>query len=504
VADSNEHWDKLVNARSDELINEIYQGLLGRLPDKASLEHYSAKLSKSQDLGPLLSDVADSNEHWDKLVNARSDELINEIYQGLLGRLPDETSLGHYSAKLSKSQDLGSILSDVAGSNEHWNKLLKARSGEMVRNMYLGSLGREPEDSAKKHYAGKLIQTDDFVSVLAEINRSDEQWRRQIALHSTDLLNTIYRSLLKRDPDPSGLEEYIKIISEPDGLRKVLVKIIMSEEFKKQFSSDLLTDVESARKVVFLHIQKTAGTSMQNMLKGRFAGKIYFEHGDTLKDRSHEELLKYSIFAGHFNYDSLQFISDQPLSIFTFVREPKARLISLYYFWRAHNPTAPSFHDAMQLANELNLERFFEHYLGVNDPDLLNHMTWAVMGQVKWVEWTTLLNQKMSPKQRVTILTRTIRPAIRERLKEFAWVGLQEDFDNSLINLCRVLDWPPFNSVRADHSLNKLTKEHPDFKKEISKEPVSLEAETILNQFIELDMILYEEAKLLYEGRKKM
>ena len=95
------------------------------------------------------------------------------------------------------------------------------------------------------------------------------------------------------------------------------------------------------------------------MLVESFGGKVYHKHSDVLHLHSPAELCTYSVFAGHFNHDSLAFIPRRKLSIFTLVREPKQRLLSLYNFWRAHDPNAPGFHERMRLANDLDLETFY-------------------------------------------------------------------------------------------------------------------------------------------------
>ncbi|MGA2227357.1 MAG: sulfotransferase family 2 domain-containing protein, partial [Syntrophobacteraceae bacterium] len=256
--------------------------------------------------------------------------------------------------------------------------------------------------------------------------------------------------------------------------------------------------------LVFLHIQKTAGTSMQNHLRDCFGQKeFYSEHSDSLYIHSPAELSTYDVFAGHFNYDSLRFIPRRTLSIFTFVREPRQRLISLYHFLRAHESGHPNFvsEGTMELANRLLIEEFFENPEIRKDYGFWNNMCWAVMGQLQWREWMSLLTTEKDETAVADILDSAIRPAIIERLKEFMFIGLQEDFDRSVQALFRIIEKQPPAKVRADHSLEKLMLTEPDFKRKMEKQPVTLRVNTALDGLIQLDNIVYEEAQKLYAER---
>src|SRR5206468_1110447 len=136
---------------------------------------------------------------------------------------------------------------------------------------------------------------------------------------------------------------------------------------------------------------KTAGTSIQGLLREAFGKKLYCEHTDTLATHKTMDLSAYSVFAGHFNYDSIRHLPRRRLSIFAFVREPKERLLSLYYFLRAHEPTAPSWDDGMIAANKYLVEEYFAREEFKTHTGMWNHMTFAIMGRQKWATWRSTL-----------------------------------------------------------------------------------------------------------------
>lgn len=63
--------------------------------------------------------------------------------------------------------------------------------------------------------------------------------------------------------------------------------------------------------------------------------KICPERLNGLGDWPSAKLSEYDLFAGHFVFDALSLVPD-PKVTFTMLREPKARMLSWYYYVRAH------------------------------------------------------------------------------------------------------------------------------------------------------------------------
>lgn len=92
------------------------------------------------------------------------------------------------------------------------------------------------------------------------------------------------------------------------------------------------------RRLVFLHLPKTGGTTLDHHFAQGFApGEICPEHGPGLHRMPAEELARYRYFSGHFVYDQLRCIPG-PLFTVTVLRNPVERLLSAYYFLKRHRP----------------------------------------------------------------------------------------------------------------------------------------------------------------------
>lgn len=378
---------------------------------------------------------------------------------------------------------------------------------ELVRALFVGLLGREPRPGETADIP--LSPEPNLTAVVAELTRSREFWERITAVHAEDFLRLLYHCLLGREPDPEGLKHYVSRIGNSTRLGIILSDIIGSEEFtrtlatQKKWPNPTLTYDHPC--IVFLHIHKTAGTSIINHLREAFGENIFRDKEDSVQHYSPAFLSRYSVFAGHFNYDSIKYIPKRHKSIFTFVREPKSRLISFYYFLKAHEPSTPNYArwDLAQLANVLKIEPFFEDERVRNTTGIAvnwNKMTRAIMGNKQWKEWRLSVPQ-MSRSEFEDTVANEIRPAILQRLKEFIFVGLQEDFDRSVELLFDILGKAPPERKRSDNALADLVGSDPNLKKNVEKEPVTPRLHATLDNLVQLDNIVYELAVELYSER---
>lgn len=331
----------------------------------------------------------------------------------------------------------------------------------------------------------------------------DELHGRCFEILAPSVIRAVFKVLLGREPEEEAIGHYTPVLLTPSGFEHVLRIVMESDECRRRWRSFLpglphpsLTHDEPV--TVFLHIQKTGGTSLQNMIADTFSDRlIYREHADTLYLRSAAELAQYSIFLGHFNYDSISYIPKSNISIVTFVRNPKERLVSLYKFWRAHEPNHPSFHEKMALANQFEIEDFCRFISPQREPETWNHIAWAVMGERSWAQWRARMEAAEEDQVDKLSLLGEFRRTARDRLKGFAFVGMQEDFARSAAMLAGLLGSPELKP-RHDHAVNQLIETEVFFKKSLHDVNVTPEIDDAIMEMTQLDFIIYDEAQRLY------
>jgi hypothetical protein len=87
--------------------------------------------------------------------------------------------------------------------------------------------------------------------------------------------------------------------------------------------------------VVFLHIPKTGGSSLANMLAARFApDQIYRRPNPGHLPRLTGVDPRCRFIHGHLDWSDLEVVGRAPIVV-TMLRRPAARVLSLYWFWRS-------------------------------------------------------------------------------------------------------------------------------------------------------------------------
>jgi hypothetical protein len=219
--------------------------------------------------------------------------------------------------------------------------------------------------------------------------------------------------------------------------------------------------------VVFLHVQKAAGTSLCEMMTERLGGQS-ISHGDYLKYQPHE-LASFRFIAGHFGYDYLRAIPGRNFT-FTFLREPVDRIVSLYYFLQNRNPQEFAIY---ALAQQMS----FTEFVRSNHPVVSIHVDNAQVWQLArgWPDgrWRPTDEELLSQ-------------AIAN-LDSLSFFGFQETFESGVMELARRLDL----EIASQELPRSNRSQRPDL---TELPPEAIES---IHRRTELDRRLYEGALAL-------
>jgi hypothetical protein len=197
-----------------------------------------------------------------------------------------------------------------------------------------------------------------------------------------------FKYCLGRNPgSEEAIEQHMKM-ADYKTLREHLLK-------SPEFLSRMTTHVKPAddhpfanfgrHAVVFIHVQKTAGTSVTQLLAANFeAQRRCPERFNQLHHYSLAELGKYDFFSGHFDLFSTHLIPRRNIFRLSFFRKPSDRLISFYRFARAHPPSPSLLADPhFALAKELDAVAYFSNEW-IRASRLINNHYRAVFGGSLW------------------------------------------------------------------------------------------------------------------------
>lgn len=205
-------------------------------------------------------------------------------------------------------------------------------------------------------------------------------------------------------------------------------------------------DVIEPHPAVFVHLQKTAGTSIVRAARSAYDNDVT-SHGDYLA-WPRDEVLKRRFVSGHFGYHFAKPLMDDRFS-FTFLREPLDRLVSMYYFCRSSDPAQ---YEIYACANETSFDEFLSLALrgeaGISEVlyhTLWNHQAWQLA--FGWApSHESLNNTQMHRSVGKTRLEEFDESEIRElaaaHLDEFDHIGFREDYASDFRTILGALGVP--------------------------------------------------------------
>jgi hypothetical protein len=299
-----------------------------------------------------------------------------------------------------------------------------------------------------------------------------------------------FRFILGREPEHEGAIEAHMNVATVAELREILLS---SDEFSGKYKF-MYPDVSEhpiasidRRTIVFIHLQKTGGTSLRSMLGKQFPDDRrcpVFE--DKLHLLSIAELARYDFFSGHFDISAIRFIPRDDIKTVALFREPRARLISFYRFLRSH-PLGDEFSgdQLIPLAHELTAEEFFENpqlrlFSAVN-----NHYLFALGRSFAWFD------QNRSSLSREA-LSHVLEDA-KLQICALTALGITERFDHSIQLIWKSLNLPPPSSMEEVNVTDKIVENDLRFRR-VEAVRMTPRLATATEDLIEYDDILYEFA----------
>ena len=156
-------------------------------------------------------------------------EIIRDGFRGVLGRDPEAEALGAYEESFAGLGTDG-VIRDVLSSPEAWEKQKKAHVEELIREAYLGVLGREPEEEGVQTYL-RVFKVKGISGVLEGLILSEESHHRTATLSPQELIRILYRGIMLREADEGGLASKVEKIRNKLAWEEIIAEMLRSPEF---------------------------------------------------------------------------------------------------------------------------------------------------------------------------------------------------------------------------------------------------------------------------------
>jgi hypothetical protein len=305
-----------------------------------------------------------------------------------------------------------------------------------------------------------------------------------------------YRMILGREPESEqAIDEQLQHAS----VAAFRLSALKSIEFRGQYRAiwaekpDPYWSSERPA-VVFVHLQKTGGTTLRDLLAAQFEeDRVCPGPNLPIYSFSVAELGHYDFFAGHYELDSIRFIPRRNVRTLSLFREPCARLISWYRFHKSHPPYgAHAVNRFVQLANDLTAEEFFEAPEVRANQLVYNHYLLSFGRSFAWFD------HRRDSLSRAD-LDSALQDAKRQ-IRTLTALGITERFAQSVRHICKTLDLPPPATVKAANVTDDMQNLYSGFRR---VDPVSMTPRlaAALEELTAYDQELYRFAIREFERR---
>lgn len=230
--------------------------------------------------------------------------------------------------------------------------------------------------------------------------------------------------------------------------------------------------------LLFLHIPKTGGTTLRNIIARQFSNDVIFSIGPIIneaiqqfRELPHSSRSRLRLLQGHMAF-GLHTYLDPPAAYFTLLRNPIERAFSDYYYVKTNHH-----HPLHEQVAGMGMGDYLQSRL---TGQLSNGQTRLLCGDCHQGE---LGIPGVRPLQ-----TQDMHVAIENLHKHFITVGLQERFDETLVLLKRKLRWklPLYTKANVAPAGSGV-------------EALSESDRRLIAQHNELDTQLYEAAARMFD-----
>lgn len=242
--------------------------------------------------------------------------------------------------------------------------------------------------------------------------------------------------------------------------------------------------MEAGERLVFLHIPKCGGTSLSGVLKQNFAaGEVCPHVNNTLGKIANKQLASWRYFSGHYSKASVDAVPG-PKQLVTVLREPKARVLSLYYFWKAHKEDYIEGRNlgGPRLARQMDLLSFLMSEELAVTRSVRNTMTRTLIASLQVTNAAGFVGRDPG----FSVDTAMVN------LARYNFVAFTDTLDEDVAQLTRQLDLTPADKAPRSNTFESFSTRSA--MEPVERETITPQIEQALNRATSLDRELYERA----------
>lgn len=208
----------------------IYQQLLGRSADAASLASYASQIDAGQTTRAQLATTLEGSDEW-------RTHIVGLLFQSLLGRSPEAASSTYYVGQL-RSTTLDAVVAGIAGSQEYLTRAGGTNDG-FVTAVYRDLLHHAPDAAGQASWTAQLGKGVSRTSVALDIRRSAEG--------EGIVVDTVTRQLLGRSATDAERSDHSTAMSRgTETYQGLIASLVQTDEYLSVVAPLSLTGVAVA------------------------------------------------------------------------------------------------------------------------------------------------------------------------------------------------------------------------------------------------------------------
>ncbi len=234
---------------TQSFVHRMYQVVLGRQPDEGGMNGWVNRLNSGEAQAvDIVFGFVNSSEYISQ--NKSNGAIVQDCYQAMLGREPDEAGYNDWVSKLDTGMSVNAILAGFVGSQEFGNLCASYgiqpgsySSGEnrdqnigvtsYVARLYTQALGRDYDPDGLNDWCGKILANTDrnnIIQVAANGFFHSQEFENK-GLNDEEYVKVLYRTFLGREAEAEGLESWKAELANGKSRDDILPGFANSQEF---------------------------------------------------------------------------------------------------------------------------------------------------------------------------------------------------------------------------------------------------------------------------------
>ncbi len=214
----------------------LYQAYFLRLPDADGIDHWRRALAAGLPVAAVSDGFAGSSEFLARYGALDDRGFVSLVYRNVLGREADPGGLDHWTRQLAAGASRGTVMTGFSESAE-----FVGRTGTLaptteavgsVARLYLAYFERQPDTSGLVSWVGRLGAGTRLAEISQAFAGSQEFVSRYGAVGDEAFVDLVYRNVLGRSADPSGLAHWVGRLRSGASRGEVMLGFSESVEFR--------------------------------------------------------------------------------------------------------------------------------------------------------------------------------------------------------------------------------------------------------------------------------